>query len=337
LKAGPLFKNAFRRPSVPPNMTDETDVYFDVKIERVQSKEEYDKETEIKNMEQEKEELAKLEEYLVKNNIKVEPTASGIYYLETKKGRGKAPVKDDYVTIHFEVSLLDGIEVFSTRDRGEAMDFKYGSQFENEGFQEVLGMMREGGTANAIIPSSMGFGPRGAGGVVPPFATLYYDVELIKVMTEEEFEQKRLEREAKLKADAADKEKNEQIEIQKYLTDNNLTPTETLPDGLIYVETQAGDGPKAEAGKKVKVHYTGTLLDGTKFDSSRDRGEPFEFTLGRGEVIQGWDSGIALMNVGAKGILVIPYKLGYGERGAGGSIPPYSTLVFDVELMEVAD
>ena len=84
----------------------------------------------------------------------------------------------------------------------------------------------------------------------------------------------------------------------------------------------------------MKVHYTGTLLNGTKFDSSRDRKEPFEFTLGKGQVIKGWDEGIAKMKVGGKATLVIPSSLGYAERDMG-TIPPYSTLVFDVELLDV--
>ncbi len=84
----------------------------------------------------------------------------------------------------------------------------------------------------------------------------------------------------------------------------------------------------------MKVHYTGTLLNGTKFDSSRDRNEPFEFTLGKGQVIKGWDEGIALMNVGGKATLVIPSAIAYGDRDMG-TIPPFSTLVFDVELIDV--
>ena len=88
------------------------------------------------------------------------------------------------------------------------------------------------------------------------------------------------------------------------------------------------------AGKKVKVHYTGTLLDGTKFDSSRDRNQPFEFTLGQSQVIKGWDEGIGMMNVGGKATLVIPSTIAYGDRDMG-KIPPFSTLVFDVELLEV--
>ena len=105
--------------------------------------------------------------------------------------------------------------------------------------------------------------------------------------------------------------------------------------GIYYVVEKEGTGAKAEAGKTVSVHYTGYLTDGTKFDSSRDRGQPLTFTLGQHQVIAGWDEGIALMSVGAKYKLIIPASLGYGATGAGGVIPPNATLVFDTELMDV--
>jgi len=105
--------------------------------------------------------------------------------------------------------------------------------------------------------------------------------------------------------------------------------------GLEYTEVVAGTGVQASAGKMVKVHYTGKLTNGTVFDSSYKRGEPIEFKLGVGQVIKGWDEGIALMKVGGKATLTIPADLGYGARGAGGVIPPNATLVFDVELVDV--
>lgn len=104
----------------------------------------------------------------------------------------------------------------------------------------------------------------------------------------------------------------------------------------LQIETlKAGIGTEATAGKRVRVHYTGWLTDGTKFDSSVDRGRPFEFNLGQGQVIQGWDQGVEGMRVGGKRKLTIPPELGYGARGAGGVIPPNATLVFEVELLEV--
>jgi len=105
--------------------------------------------------------------------------------------------------------------------------------------------------------------------------------------------------------------------------------------GLEYIEVEVGTGAQAVAGKTVAVHYTGKLQDGKVFDSSISRGEPIEFPLGKGRVIKGWDEGITLMKVGGKAQLIIPPDLGYGERGAGGVIPPNATLVFDVELVDV--
>ncbi len=109
----------------------------------------------------------------------------------------------------------------------------------------------------------------------------------------------------------------------------------TTASGLIIEELVAGNGAEAAAGQYVSVHYTGWLTDGTKFDSSKDRGDPFEFPLGAGHVIKGWDEGVQGMKIGGSRKLTIPASLGYGARGAGGVIPPNATLVFEVELLGV--
>jgi len=110
----------------------------------------------------------------------------------------------------------------------------------------------------------------------------------------------------------------------------------TTPSGLSYVDIAAGTGPQPTPGKPVKVHYTGWLENGTRFDSSVDRGEPFAFTIGVGEVIPGWDEGVMTMKVGGKRRLTVPPHLGYGAAGAGAVIPPNATLIFEVELLDVA-
>jgi len=110
----------------------------------------------------------------------------------------------------------------------------------------------------------------------------------------------------------------------------------TTPSGLIIEDVTVGQGAAAAAGQKVTVHYTGWLTNGTKFDSSKDRNDPFVFPLGGGRVIKGWDEGVQGMKVGGKRKLTIPPALGYGARGAGGAIPPNATLVFEVELLGVA-
>ncbi|KYC41981.1 peptidylprolyl isomerase [Scytonema hofmannii PCC 7110] len=109
----------------------------------------------------------------------------------------------------------------------------------------------------------------------------------------------------------------------------------TTPSGLKYVELKEGTGETPKTGQTVVVHYTGTLENGKKFDSSRDRNQPFKFKLGVGQVIKGWDEGLSTMKVGSRRQLTIPPDLGYGPRGAGGVIPPNATLIFDVELLGV--
>ena len=113
----------------------------------------------------------------------------------------------------------------------------------------------------------------------------------------------------------------------------------TTSSGLTVADTKVGTGAEAKPGNNCVMHYTGWLYDngakGTKFDSSLDRGEPFEFPLGAGRVIKGWDEGVAGMKVGGKRTLIIPPQLGYGARGAGGVIPPNATLLFDVELLAI--
>jgi len=112
------------------------------------------------------------------------------------------------------------------------------------------------------------------------------------------------------------------------------TMTKT-PSGLAYKDTKVGTGPVAKAGQKATVHYTGWLPDGTKFDSSRDGGQPFGFAIGAGQVIKGWDEGVAGMKVGGRRLLVLPPDLAYGAAGSPPVIPPNATLVFDVELLGV--
>ena len=118
-------------------------------------------------------------------------------------------------------------------------------------------------------------------------------------------------------------------------TSNGAPEVHKLASGLQYTDDVVGNGKMADPGLTAVVHYTGWLLDGTKFDSSKDRGQPFSFTLGAGQVIKGWDEGVKGMRIGGKRTLTIPPDMGYGAAGAGGTIPPNATLKFEVELLDV--
>lgn len=167
---------------------------------------------------------------------------------------------------------------------------------------------------------------------------LYFTFKLHEIMPKEEVEayMKAQEEEYKMYMEQmAQAQLAEDSLINDYVKKNriNVTPTAS---GLYFIPKKSGNGAQAIVGQKVKVHYTGRLLDGTVFDSSIERGEPIDFVLGQGQVISGWDEGIAMMREGDKAVLLIPSKLAYGAREIPG-IPPFSPLVFDVELVKVGN
>ena len=209
--------------------------------------------------------------------------------------------------------------------------FQVNPVFDGDLMDGIL-MMHMGDSATFALPVGDFFTKMMQYPTVPPGMNaeddMFFDIKVVDIQPEPDMvKAERLEGEAR--------KSSEKENINKYLTNNSITvePTES---GLYYVETLAGQGKQAEAGKKVKVHYKGTFLDGEKFDSSFDRGTPIEFVLGQGQVIKGWDEGISMMKEGGKALMVVPSIIAYGSQKRG-SIPAYTPLVFDVELVEVID
>jgi FKBP-type peptidyl-prolyl cis-trans isomerase len=257
-------------------------------------------------------------------------TPSGLLYKFHVDREGTPAKKGDIMILHFAFKTDKDSLLRSTFKEGKPVELPLQESAFKGGLEEGFTMMSPGDSATFLVNADslfakMFYQPLPA--FIRKGSNVGFTIKMIRVMTMEEY-QKQKEKEA---AEALAKEDKT---IQDYMAKNNLKGTKTA-SGLYYVQVQPGSGVKAEKGKTVSVHYTGKLLNGNKFDSSVDRGQPFEFGLGAGQVIQGWDEGIALMSVGEKGILLIPSALGYGTRGAGSSIPPNSVLVFDVELLGV--
>ena len=288
-----------------------------------------------------------MDKYLVDNKItSARVTSSGLHYIIHEEGKGVLPKTGETVKVHYTGKLTNG-KVFDTSVEEQAkihgkyspgrqykpFEFPLGKGRVIKGWDEGLALLKVGSKATLLVPSYLGYGARGAGGDIPPNAVLIFDVELVGIK----------------KANDAKKQKaKEQAVMQKYLIDNKLTNAKATASGLRYVINKAGKGTQAAAGKMVKVHYTGKLLNGKVFDTSvevvaKKSGKytpgreynPIEFLLGKGRVIRGWDEGIALLKAGDKATFIIPSALAYGPRGAGADIPPNSVLVFDVELIDV--
>ena len=230
-------------------------------------------------------------------------TPTGLKYIDEVVGTGKTPKTGDKVKVHYTGTLEDGTKFDSSLDRNQPFEFPLGVGRVIKGWDQGIASMRVGGKRKLIIPPELAYGTRAVGSI-PANSILFFDVELIEV-------------------------------IEKFVdTDFSLPGREEVTkSGLRMIIHKRGNGEIPLPGQTVKVHYTGLLENGSKFDSSHDRGQPFSFPLGQGRVIKGWDEALALMSKGEKRTLIIPPDIAYGSRGKG-KIPPNSILIFEIELID---
>ncbi len=245
---------------------------------------------------------------------------NGIKYSIDSVGNGKVAKLGDFVSIHFQGWYLtdkDKKDLFNdwskdsskkVQSLGSSREFhpvniKLAEGQFIKGSELGIEGMKVGEKRTIIIPDSLAYGKKGLG-PVPPNSDIKVVVDLLEI----------------------------KVPVERWKVDT--TAAFVTSSGLKFIPVKEGTGAKADSGKIVKVNYSGYFLDGRKFDSSVDRGQPIQFALGAGQVIPGWEQGIALMKEGGKAELIIPSNLAYGEKGRG-EIPPNSTLVFDVELLEV--
>lgn len=234
-------------------------------------------------------------------------TDSGLQYFIETEGDGDVPVEGNVVQVNYTGKLADGTVFDDSYETNQPLTFALGQGMVIPGWDEGVSLLPVGSKAKLIVPPELAYGQFGAGGVIPPNATLYFDVELLDILPGSP-------------------------ESPTDVAEADYTTTDS---GLKYYDIAEGEGPTPEVGQIVSVNYTGWLADGTKFDSSLDFGVPFQFPVGQEYVIPGWDEGVASMKVGGKRQLVVPAELAFGSEGIGDVIPPDSTLTFEVELLEI--
>jgi len=264
-------------------------------------------------------------------------TDSGLYYKYHIKEKGVKAEIGKIITFDLVYSDDDGNILMDTRGGYPSVMELIASEYPGD-IYEGLSMMAVGDSVSFILNADQFFKITAkmpdTEGFIAEGGKLHLDIKMLKVQTLEEFEKEYEELMAKQNQENDMAYQREQATLEQYLKDNKITQ-DPLPSGLFFIEKTKGSGPKVQAGQEVSVHYTGMFLDGRVFDSSVERGEPITFPIGRGRVIPGWDEGIMLMNVGGKARLIIPSFLAYGDEGAGNVIPPFTTLLFDVEIVGV--
>lgn len=233
-------------------------------------------------------------------------TDSGLEYAIIEEGDGEQPEAGDVVRVHYRGQLADGTVFDSSFERGDPFRFAIGRGQVIPGWDEGIALLQEGGTAKLVIPPELAYGPQGSGGVIPPNATLYFDVELVEVL---------------------EGGPDEPVAVAE-------DEYETAESGLQYHVIEEGSGEMPEEGDPVSIEFTAWLDDGTRLDSSIDRGEPLVFVIGSEQIFPGLSEGVNMMAEGGQWQFVIPPDLAFGEEGSG-AIPPDTSLTFLVELLEI--
>lgn len=255
---------------------------------------------------------------------------SGIYYKFYVQNKDSVQAQTgDVVSLLYQLSLKDSVLVSTIPIQELVQESIY-----NGDVYDAIRMMHVGDSATFILNADTFFHYMGGSN---PFdkKELYFTFKMTELMPKAEVDAIMQAQEEQYNEYIAQARAAEDSLMQNYIAKNKIKVAPTA-SGLYFISKKAGKGVQATAGKKVSVHYVGKLLDGTEFDNSVKRGEPIEFVLGQGQVIPGWDEGIAMMKEGEKAVLLIPSNLAYGERG-NQVIPPCSPLVFDVELVKVGE
>jgi FKBP-type peptidyl-prolyl cis-trans isomerase len=266
-------------------------------------------------------------------------TKSGVRYVDLVKGSGPPAKFNDIVHFTYVATFADG-QVFEKREPGNPAATRIGFGAPVPGVDEGMEGMQAGGKRKLWVPSRLAYGVAGIPARLPPNTDMIYEVELVRIVPLDEVREMASKKEKEDEA-ARKQRQTEREEVQKKLAAlKDLPQSEwkdvTTPSGLVYKDVRIGIGKVVAPGNHVFVRYVGKLTNGAIFDAKTERDRPFDFVLGQGRVIKGWEEGLVGMQTGGKRILLIPPELGYGKsEAAGGKIPANSSLIFELELVNV--
>ena len=254
-------------------------------------------------------EVAVLEPYYNDDNCTI--TEDSLIVLNINKGNGKFAKAGNIMKVYFTFNTLEGDTLldFTT---GKPYELVFGDMALGQGFYEALGLVGKGGKAEFIIPSSLAFGSEGLQDAILPYTPFGLKLEVIDIMTSDEYEAEQKAIKEKEDADNAKRLKEEPKRIAKYIKDNNITE-KPQPSGLYYIEKQAGDGDSVQDGDLVAVHYSIYNLDNQLIESSYDYGQPLPFVYGGDQMIAGIEEAVGYMRVGGKARIIVPSRLGFGD------------------------
>ena len=304
---------------------------MDIVLKEIVKKEVLEEELRNELISRKNEEVLMLETYY--NDDKCIITEDSLIVLNINKGNGKFAKAGNIMKVYFTFNTLEGDTLLDFMT-GEPYELVFGDMALGQGFYEALSLVGKGGKAEFIIPSSLAFGSEGLQDAILPYTPFGLKLEVIDIMTSDEYEAE--QKAIKEKEDAANAKrlKEEPKRIAKYIKDNNITEKPQI-SGLYYIEKQVGEGDFVQEGDLVAVHYSIYNLDNQLIESSYDYGQPLPFVYGSDQMIAGIEEAIGYMRVGGKARIVVPSRLGFGDITIDESLPANTPLVIDLEFVDL--
>lgn len=317
---------------VPEYVEKGTMIEMDIVLKQIIKKDVLEEEMRNELISRKNEEILALASYYDDNRYSI--TEDSLIIVNINKGNGRYAKAGNIMKVYFTFQTLDGDTLldFST---GAPYELVFGDMALGQGFYNALGLVAKGGNAEFIIPSSLAFGSEGFQDAILPYTPFKLNLNVLDIMTSEEYESEQKEIKEKEEVANAKRLQEEPQRISQYIKNNKITE-KPLPSGLYYIEIQAGEGDSVQYGDLVAVHYSIYDINNQLIESSYDYGQPLPFIYGDNQMIPGIEEAVSYMKVGGKSRIVVPSRLGFGDIKIDDNIPANSTLIIDLELVEIA-